>query len=270
MSTNGLLLSEDHIKNVIKTGVEVLKFSIEGCTPEVYRSIRVGGDFDRVFQNVVRMKEMRDRSGSPLRIRISTILMKENEDIVEFVKFWGPYCDEIEYTAVTNHIGLVDNSETALSPQWHQRKGCPQVKPYKEINVLCNGDMVLCCVDFHGRCVLGNLLEQEFEDIWYSEKMTEVRTKAYSDNLDDLDPCGQCNIADYSTVFWKNMRTEVSVVHDAVKNGMWDVLEQVRYIEGPGVPCAACGKPLKISFAGMCWQCLEGAAPQPKAVPGGN
>jgi radical SAM protein with 4Fe4S-binding SPASM domain len=257
ISTNGLLLTEDSIGNMIKTGVDVLKFSIEGTTPEIYHSIRVGGNFDRLFRNVVRMKEIRDRSGSQLRIRISTILMKGNENIVEFVKYWGPYCDEVEYTAITNHIGLVDNREVALSPHWHHRKGCPQVKPYKEVNVLCNGDMVICCVDFHGRCVLGNLVEQEFEDTWNSEKMTEIRARAYSDNTQDLDPCRECHIVDYSSVLWKNMRDEVSLVHDAVKNRMWDVLQQVQYVDGPGTACAACRQTVKISFAGFCLQCLE-------------
>lgn len=256
ISTNGLLLTEEYIINIIKTRVDGLKFSIEGTTPEVYEGIRVGGKFDRLYGNVVKMKEIRDKSGSSLPIRISTILMKGNEDIVEFVKFWGPYCDEIEYTGVTNHIGLVDNREVSLSGTWNHRKACPQVVPYKEVNVLYNGDMVICCVDFHGKCILGNLVDREFEDIWSSGRMTEIRTKAYAGDTPALDPCRECDIADYSGVFWKTMRAEVSIIHDAVKNRMSDFLKQVTY-SGGGTPCIGCGLPTKIGFAGICYQCLQ-------------
>lgn len=257
ISTNGLLLTDEHILNIIKTGVDGLKFSIEGYTPEIYEQIRIGGKFDLLFKNVVRMKEVRDRSGSPLRIRISTILMKGNEDIVEFVKYWGPYCDDIEYTGITNHIGLIDNRELALSGRWNHRKACPQVVPYKEVNVLYNGDMVICCVDFHARCVLGNLAAQSFGEIWNSGRMTEIRAKAYSGDTQDLDPCRECDIADYSSVLWKNMRAEVSIVHDAVKNRMWDFLKKITYSDGSGTSCIGCGQPTKIAFAGICYSCLH-------------
>lgn len=257
ISTNGLLLTEEYMLNILKTGVDGLKFSIEGYTPEIYEQIRLGGKFDLLFKNVVRMKEFRDRSGSPLRIRISTILMKGNEDIVEFVKYWGPYCDEIEYTGITNHIGLIDNREIALSGRWNHRKACPQVVPYKEVNVLYNGDMVICCVDFHARCVLGNLGVQSFNEIWNSERMVEIRTRAYAGETRDLEPCRECDIADYSDVLWKNMREEVNIVHDAVKNSMWDILQQVKYIDGSGDACPVCRQPVKISFAGLCLRCLS-------------
>ncbi len=257
ISTNGQLLTPTHMQNIIKTGVEVLKFSIEGYTPEVYKRIRVGGDFENLVRNVYMMKELRDQSGSPLRIRISTIMMKENEDIVEFIKFWGPYCDEIECTTITNHIGLVDNKKISLSPAWKNRRSCPQIKPYREINILANGDMVICCIDFHGRCILGNLLTQEIDEIWNSPKITEIRQKAYSDETLDLDPCRECFIADYSNIFQGNIQHIVNVIHETVKNNMWDTLEHIKYIGNTGAACSRCGKPVHISFAGYCLSCIE-------------
>lgn len=257
ISTNGLLLTEDYINNVLKTGVNALKFSIEGYAPEVYKNIRIGGDFDRLFRNVVRMKELRDRNESKLYIWISTILMKGNENIVEFVKFWGPYCDEIEYAGLSDHIGIVDNKDISLAAEWHTRKSCPQVKPFQELNVLSSGDVVICCVDFLGQCVLGNLLEQDFEEIWLSEKMKDIRQKADSDNLGDIDPCRNCSMANYSSVFGENMRNEVSFLHEAIKNKNWNALNDIQWVDGTGTQCLSCGKPLKISFAGFCSPCLQ-------------
>gem|GEM_PF-2399012 len=257
ISTNGQLLNESHMANCIKSGLDMIKFSIEGYTPETYHSIRIGGSFDQIVHNVKKMKEMRDSAGTLPRIRISTILMKDNRDIVDFVKSWGPFCDEIEYTTITNHIGIVDNREIALSPTWNLRRGCPQIKPYREINVLSNGDMVICCVDFHGRCILGNLLKQDLEEIWTSNKMKEIREKAHSDNMQDLEPCRECFIADYSEILPETMRDAITLMHDFIKNNMWDIIEHVKYDNNPDARCMMCQKPINISFAGLCIRCIE-------------
>ncbi len=259
ISTNGALLKEEDLGKILKTGVDALKFSIEGYSPEVYESIRRGSNFDRVFRNVVRMKELRDRAGSKLYTWIHTILTQKNPDIVEFLKFWGPYCDEVEYSGLTDHIGLVDNKDLSLSPTWKPRKSCPQVKPFQEVDILSNGDMVLCCVDFHGRCVLGNLLEQSFQEIWTSEKMKNIRRKAYGDRLDELSPCRDCAQADYTAVFPPHMRYAVSLLHSMIKSKQWQVLENVKWTGGGGkiLPCVGCGGPLDISFAGFCGNCVR-------------
>ena len=257
ISTNGLLLNESYIKNILKTGVDALKFSIEGYSKEVYEKIRIGGSFNNLIKNVKLMKELRDRSGSKMSIRISTILMKDNEDIVKFVKFWGPYCDDIEYTGITDHIGLKNNNEITLNAKWKHRKTCPQIKPYNELNILSNGDMVICCVDFHGKCVLGNLLKQDLEEIWMSKRMVEIRKKAYSDRITELAPCNECYIADYSNIFQKEMRMAVSVIHEAVKNQIEDMLRQVEYFNGNGIQCESCSGFTKIAFAGLCFSCLQ-------------
>lgn len=258
ISTNGQLLSEKAINRVLDTGVDALKVSVEGCTPEVYEKIRIGGNFDRLFRNVVRLHELKTRRGSPLYSWISTVLMKGNEDIVEFVKFWGPYCDDIELSGMTDHIGLVEsNKDISLTDKWTHRKNCPQIKPFKELNVLSNGDMVLCCVDFHARCKLGNLLTDDLNDIWQSEKMTAIRTKAYSGQIPDIDPCRQCHICDYSGLLNDSLQTVGALLHRMVKNKRWSVLDKVRTVKEPGAVCTACGSLLKISFDGICLDCLK-------------
>lgn len=257
ISTNGQLMTEDYIINTIKTRVDALKFSIEGYTPEMYKNIRIGGDFEKVFHNVVLMKQLRDRVKSSLYIWISTILMKGNENLLEFIKFWGPYCDEIEYTNPGDHIGLVDNSGISLSDKWHLRRSCPQIKPFRELDVLSNGDVVICCVDFHAKCVLGNLLEQDFDDIWQSEKMTDIREKAYTNRTNEIDTCKNCHMTNYSRVYWEGMRFEVSMIHDAVKRNQTETLQGIEWIGGAGANCPECGKNIKMSYGGVCMECLQ-------------
>lgn len=258
ISTNGLLMDERVIGKILSTGVDALKISIEGYTKEVYESIRIGGDFDALFRNVVRMKELRDRVRSPLYFWISTVLMKGNEDFVEFAKFWGPYCDDLELPGLTDHIGLVEaNKEIALSDEWNHRKECSQVKPYNEINLLSNGDMVLCCVDFHARCKLGNLLTQDLGDIWQSEKMTTIRRKAYAGEIPTINPCSNCHICDYSGLLKDDLQLVANLIHNMVKTKRWDSLDKIKIAAGSNAVCTSCNSTLKISFGGVCLDCLK-------------
>lgn len=257
VSTNGQLLGESQIEHILRTGVEMVKFSIEGYDAEAYGAIRRGGDFLVVTRNAARLKQRRDETSAPTRIRISTILMKGNENLVEFVKYWGRFCDEIEYTTITDHIGLADNRAAALTPKWDLRRRCPQVTPYQELNVLANGDVVICCVDFHARCVLGNLLRQDLGEIWDSPRFREIREKAAAGDMAGLEPCRGCHIADYSAILSPTLRRETDVLHEAVLRGMQPLLQQVVY-HGGAADCPRCGRTMFMSFAGNCLACLEG------------
>ncbi len=258
ISSNGQMLNEEIIKKVLSTGVDAIKISIEGYTKEVYENIRIGGDFDTLFRNVVRLNELKNRYQSSLYLWISTIIMKGNEDLVEFIKFWGPYCDDIELTVLTDHIGLVkSNREISLSDKWTHRKNCPQIKPYKEINILSNGDMVICCVDFHARCKFGNLLNQDLEDIWSTEKMRTVRSKAYSGEIPSIDPCSDCHISDNSDILKNNLQKSCSQIHKMVKDKRWTTLNKISSIKNKKEKCTSCNSPLLISFDGVCSNCIK-------------
>ncbi|MCP4151640.1 MAG: radical SAM protein, partial [bacterium] len=260
ISSNGQLMDEECINNILQSGVDAFKFSIEGCSREVYKKIRIGGSFDHLFRNVARLKELRDRSQSNLYIWISTILMKDNENIVDFIKFWGPYCDDIEVCSISDHIGLVEEvREFSMSGKWQQRKSCPQINPYKNISVLSNGDVVICCVDFHTLCKLGNIVEDDFNHIWGSAKMTAIRENANAGTLQNIDPCRNCNLSELSHVFRERLQTTVSFIQRLLKKKDWHALQSIQYVAGSGSTCSCCDDPLLISFDGLCFQCLKKA-----------
>ncbi len=261
ISTNGQLLTDESIKKILETGVDYIKFSIEGYVPDVYEKIRFGGSFERVFKNVATLKNLRDETKSSLSLKISTILMEGNEDLVGFIKYWAPYCDSIDCLGLTNHVGVVNNKDKSLVSDWIQRKACPTITPFREINVLCNGEVVICCIDFLGQCVLGNLLEQDFDEIWNSEKMADVRAKAYSENLHLLHPCKSCCNADYSS-FIGSLYPEISLIKNLVDAGKTNLLEAVKSVDLKESSCRFCGRPMMISWAGTCYHCISNSSSQ--------
>lgn len=80
------------------------------------------------------------------------------------------------------------------------------VRPFRFINVNWKGDVVLCCNDYHGDVVLGNVDEQSLVDIWNSPKMNAFRVALKAKDRD----IAMCRVCDYSGGSYPHMTEEVT------------------------------------------------------------
>ena len=77
--TNGILLDETKASALIEAGVDTLWVSLDGATPESYADVRLGDELPRVIANLQRLRELRDRSGSPgPQLGIAFVAMRRN------------------------------------------------------------------------------------------------------------------------------------------------------------------------------------------------
>lgn len=65
----------------------------------------------------------------------------------------------------------------------------------KHIGILVNGDVVPCCLDANGIIKLGNILENNLDDIINSEKY-QIMLKGFNDNKKIEELCKKCNFKD--------------------------------------------------------------------------
>lgn len=72
--TNGMLLDEARVHELVSLGVTSLAVSLDGASPATNDLIRVGGKFARVIENVARAVEIRERAGYDLRIGLSSVV----------------------------------------------------------------------------------------------------------------------------------------------------------------------------------------------------
>ncbi len=79
-ATNGVLFSEELMDATIRCGVHDVRFSVSGGHAESYQRIMGGDHFDRVMQNIRRMKELKERAGSSLpSLTLSFVVFAGNE-----------------------------------------------------------------------------------------------------------------------------------------------------------------------------------------------
>ncbi len=65
-------------------------------------------------------------------------------------------------------------------------------RPSTAINVVPNGDVVLCCSDMYGDEVMGNINENSLVDIWFGEKFQRYRDKLRNGRR-GLNLCQNCD-----------------------------------------------------------------------------
>lgn len=82
--------------------------------------------------------------------------------------------------------------------------GCKK-NPYLRQNILLpNGDVVLCCMDFGMRHILGNLLISEYESLFQSEEFLKIKNGQQDESLDIL--CRYCDGYAYSASLFQRIR----------------------------------------------------------------
>ena len=65
--------------------------------------------------------------------------------------------------------------------------------PFYDRNVLMpNGDVVLCCMDYNLKHVIGNLLKQKYEDIFESEELKKIIEINESPEFSKCSICKSC------------------------------------------------------------------------------
>ena len=84
-----------------------------------------------------------------------------------------------------------------LAPLWHAEAVMCASTPFFDHNVMLpNGDVLLCCMDYARRHVLGNLLRQDYAALFAGAEMGRVRVRAMGAVGDDAELiCRKCHNA---------------------------------------------------------------------------
>ena len=88
----------------------------------------------------------------------------------------------------SNRAGLLKHLKKVSEPL-----SVPCDRPLAIINILLNGNIVLCCNDYFENNVLGNVNKDNLKDIWTSAYFKEVRYILSSGDRKKLDICSRCD-----------------------------------------------------------------------------
>jgi len=177
VTTNGVLLDESLTESLIDAGLKRIKVSIQSLNPETNMALMGSAcDSRRVVENVLTAQRVIKRKRARnMDLRVSTIVTARNqEEVHEARRFWSRHGIRLVTSALENRGGNIADAGL-LNPHNMTPMDCNCIRPSREMCVLFNGDVVLCCVDWFRTCIVGNLEEQSVREVWNGLKLKAIR-----------------------------------------------------------------------------------------------
>ena len=195
-NTNGSLLSEETSKELIEAGLDKIFISFDSPNPEHYNKIRIGTNFDWVFENVKRLAALRKKMHSitPI-IRVSMTVMQENkEEVLDYIKLWSPIVDLIGFGDYVNpaHKDKKAEERTITKIKEHKNFVCSQL--YQRLFIHWDGKIGLCCADYDASLNLGNARDVNIRDVWLGEKIKRIRDLHNQGKWEKVPLCKKCDL----------------------------------------------------------------------------
>jgi radical SAM protein with 4Fe4S-binding SPASM domain len=176
LSTNGMLLTDSLIIELIESGLTRIQISIDAYTNETYEKVRPGGKMNKVVNNVERTITLRNNRGSitPL-VRVNFVRTELNEhELKSFINYW---CKKVEMIGIQemvkppiSSIGIKSNTTSNK-----RKKGFRCSFPFKQMVINNEGDILPCCTFYGEQLKMGNIKKDEIKNVWNSEKMKQFR-----------------------------------------------------------------------------------------------
>jgi len=224
-STNGHFFStREEARSVIESGLDSLIVAVDGLDQATYEKYRQGGSLEKVIRGIENLVTERASLGySGPRITLRFIVMKHNEhqvvQVENFARNLG--VDAYSFRSALARRSRVDYGEELIpkSPEFQRYnykasqtdgKGRQQLnnychRPYANLTIFSNGDVVACENDFNAAAPLGNASKQRIGDIISSGKARNF-FKVFSRDPVQFDFCRECE-SRYSTGHTPNIQT---------------------------------------------------------------
>ena len=237
------LKDDDHIKELINTGMDFLFISIYGGTKESYEKVMQKGNFDKAMHNIKRFVELKKQMKKrfPL-LSFHYIITRDSKDsLLPFLDFVHSLDTEIAEVLVTpmSHafkeaqkfavsideryvrelrekakrlgIEITINFNSKKDAEGLEKR--PPIHNCKELSmpfIFSNGDITPCCSlneanrrDWQHGTSLGNAAEKSIKEIWYSPRYKRMRKMIRNNEVPP--ECIYCPAYDLSNIKQKDI-----------------------------------------------------------------
>ena len=201
LNTNVTMLNEERARALLEAGIDLLSFSIDGYTKEVYESIRHKAKWDKVTTNARRFLELKAEGGYKTLVQMEVLEFRHKfpseEDFrraqAEFWAYFEPFTwDKRTMRGLHNVGGNIDIDE---SDGYTMEKGtyhhCSY--PWYAVAILWSGKVQPCPRDFMGKMPIGDITTDHILDIWNGERMRQIRDGAVRHDFSCQEVCNGCD-----------------------------------------------------------------------------
>lgn len=209
--SNGMLLDDQAVVEMIKCGIDAVEFSLDGLSPVDNDTIRRGDAFQQVVANVKRLLEAKKRTKSLTpKVAVASTQFIDQNLTMALNKSGSSAAETFPLPPLFLREAFADYPEVEFLPTWamlwptmnldQQRfKAFIDTKPQhltqcghldEVLTIRHNGDIVPCCLDLTSHYIAGNALEEGLENAWNNQRMLKIRRAMATGR--HIAPCDSC------------------------------------------------------------------------------
>ena len=181
ITTNGALATLEQVKELIDSGLNSIKYSVNAGKRETYKLIHGKDDFDRVVKNIRDVRKYIDENNIQLRMMSSFIVTAGTEcDVEDYKNIMTGLVDDYKIVGVTAQVGysvdqfnLLKSSYSLEYPKFDDASPCFML--WNRVHLTQEGYLTLCCVDYENNLVYSDLKRETLGEAWNNVVVAEMR-----------------------------------------------------------------------------------------------
>lgn len=173
---NGSQLDEKTSKELIDSGLDRMIISLDGTDKASYEKVRKNLVFDEVLNNIKNLAELKAEKGAQnprveLHITVSNVNKSEER---HFARKMEKLADSVSIAYAHDWAGQLKPDKNG--GQGGKRiQGAPCANLWSELTILWDGSVALCCLDYEGKILLGDVNDSSIKTIWNGDKLKSIR-----------------------------------------------------------------------------------------------
>lgn len=198
--TNASLLTRDRGEELIRAGLDHLRISFDGFSPQTFERIRLNLQFDKVRDNVLDFLETRRRLRAVHpRLTLIFVRLAENQNEAEdFYRFWKDKVEHVLISHARDWAGEMNLVQLGTTYSTNLPKP-PCNHLWEEMVVLWDGRVTVCCDAYEGQLVVGDANRQTLRAIWQGRDYQRLRDAHLREAFQEVPFCANCK---YYAVWW--------------------------------------------------------------------
>jgi MoaA/NifB/PqqE/SkfB family radical SAM enzyme len=192
MISNGSLITEELARGMADAGLDAINISVDASGKETFERTRLNLKYDEVLDNIRTLVRVRDEN--PRRrpkLILSFVRQGNTADENAFIQEWRGIADKIHVTDLHNWAGTLNTQSDVRYPCY---------RPWLTFTVLWDGRVSLCCADFDGRHILGDLRTSTIAEIWNGPAYRDVRRQHLESGGPEI--CRSCDLPKKDSPLW--------------------------------------------------------------------
>lgn len=186
INSNGSLMDDAMINDLINAGLSSLKLSFQGVDRKSYEEMRGTDYFEGLLETAARIKAIRGNRPLPY-LHISTSITYESPEIVaafrerasklvDFVSVGRTTFDYMNWKAARlrpRERAMLERLAGLQTVDKRHPSPCPEI--YNKLSIHYDGTVRVCCNDYDGVTNLGNVNDTPLSEIWRHKQIEDYR-----------------------------------------------------------------------------------------------